>query len=113
VPNELTAWLLQAFGVLRAAVENVALRQELSLARQRRRRVVADAERRARLALSAGASRPNEEGNPSELLDRLARGIGQLKTLADRSLTAMQQDVQRRRVAYFTQQHNARRARRG
>lgn len=73
-----------------------------------------DARRRAALSLSAGAkTRPQEGGNPGDLLDRLLRGISELKRLADRSLTAMQQDVQRRRAAYFTQASNARRARGG
>ncbi len=78
---------------------------------------LADTERRkrhtGRLTLSATATRPREETEFSELLDRLARGIGQLKTLADRSLTALRQDIERRRVAHFTQQYNARRARHG
>lgn len=114
VPDALTDRLLGAFGGLRAAAENVGLRQELSLARQRRRRVVDDAKRRATLALSAGRKpRPQADGELSEFLDQLSRGLAQLKRLVGRTQTALVRDAERRRATRYMDNLQARRARGG
>ena len=61
---------------------------------------VADAAKRAKLALSASATRPPADDEAADLLGRLARGLGELKKMADRAQTALVRDAERRRVAW-------------
>ena len=61
---------------------------------------VASAVKRARLALSASATRPPADDEVADLFDRLARGLGQLKRMTDRAQPALVRDAERRRVAW-------------
>ena len=71
-------------------------------------------ERRARLAMSASAKTgPRANTQSSELLDRLTRGIAQLKRLADQAKTALVRDAERRRADHSAFMDNARRSRNG
>jgi hypothetical protein len=51
------------------------------------------------LSNSAGAGRPTED-DVKNFLDRLSRGLGELKRLTDRTKNALLRDVERRRSAW-------------
>jgi type I site-specific restriction endonuclease len=57
----------------------------------------ARAENARGMALSASASRPPADETPTQLVDRLVRGIGQLKRIADQTRNVLLRDVERRR----------------